>query len=75
MVLFSAIINGDQKEQQKVRALRRVQGCDPSRSGCWWDGVVRPDAWDPRALLGTPRRLQKLMQQAEDLVRTKGEIQ
>lgn len=74
MVLFSAIINRDQKLQHEVRAHRRVQGCNPSQSGCWWDGVTRLDAWDPCALLETPHTLQQLMQQASDLVNTKGEI-
>lgn len=40
-MLFSAIINKDQKERQKVRPLRTVRSCEPSPSGCWRDKVAR----------------------------------
>lgn len=39
-MLFSAIINEDQKEQQKVRPHQMVQRCKPSQSGCWRDKVT-----------------------------------
>lgn len=41
-MLFSAIISGDQKERQKVRALQAARCCEPSRGGCWRDRVARP---------------------------------